>query len=266
MAWMERGAAGLVRTTVAALALAAGIVYAMNIGVLPAIVGVASGLLLTLALLPVHGVAPSVISAVVTFVLGVMLVGTTGGDAAGHAARIIHDIGWTEAALGAWLAYHAVSLASAGRRSSAAFGDAARERWRGGDLRIAAELARRVPVGAQAHWVALVVETAWPEPRPALVSELLAQATAASRKDIADLRERMTDKGALGASEARWDLARAGCEVLEEALARTEAHDFGGPAANRFVVAAAKVVRDDEDAVRIFAAVVLPAAIHSGTG
>jgi hypothetical protein len=261
MGRMDRGAADLTKIAVAALALTSGGVWALHMTELPAMVAVASAGLLLLSIARVTPQSPKggvVAAAAATFALGLLVAWVTAG-VGGRAARVVHDIGWTQAALGAWLVYTTAASTSAGRRARGAFGDAARARWRAGDARFATELARRIVAGAQPHWAALVLETAWPEPRPALVEELLRTATTASPKDVAELRARMADKGGAGIAEARWELARTACEVIEEAGGREDAGDVGGAAASRFVVAAAGAARDDEDAARIFAALVLPA-------
>ncbi len=249
----------MIKTAVVVLGLTSGGVYAFHMAELPLMVGLASAFSMMIAVVPVRSTAASIVVAVTIFFLAVMMVLATNGLPDARAVRIVRDVGWTDAALGAWLAYLAASASAAERRASRAFDDAARARWRSGDVRFAAELARRVAVGAEPHWVALVVETAWPLPRPPLAEELLSVATEATATEIAGLRERMETKGGVGPSEARWDLLRAGCEVLAEARGSAPEEHFGGPAASRFVLAAAKVVRDDEDASRIFAALVLPA-------
>ena len=140
------------------------------------------------------------------------------------------------------------------------FDDAARARWRAGDMRFGVEVARRIVVRAQPSWALLVVETAWPEPRPEVVSELLQNATTATREDLAALLERLRGKGGVGeTSEARWELARIACEVVTDVLDRDDPNDVGGPRVARFIVAAAATARDDDDAKRIFAAIVIPA-------
>jgi hypothetical protein len=143
------------------------------------------------------------------------------------------------------------------RSRAGLFGDAGRARWLAGDVRFATELSRRIFVSAQPGWAALVVETAWPEPRPEPVAALLTSAEKASTDDLAELRDR------IGADTSRSELARLACEVIAEARKR-ESGEVGGDAAGRFVLAAAKVASDDEAAVRIFAALVLPAAFHRG--
>lgn len=254
---MDRGAAGVVKTAVVALGLTSGCVYGMHMGELSATVGIASALLMMIAVVPVRATVPSVLVGVVTFVLGLMIV-LAAGESDIPPARVARDVGWTQALLAVWLVYHAAATVSAERRSAKAFDETARTRWREGDVRFAAELARRIPMGAISHWVALVFETAWPEPRPAIAAELLETATTAKAEEMIALRDRMEKKGG-GDSEARWDLARAACEVVAEARGADAREDFGGPAASRFVLAAAKVARDDEHASRIFAALVLPA-------
>ncbi|HEY1955216.1 MAG TPA: hypothetical protein VGH28_06375 [Polyangiaceae bacterium] len=252
------GAAGVVKTAVVVLGLTSGGVYAMHMGDLSPTVGIASALLMMLAVVPVRSTAPSVLVAVTTFVLGLMMV-LAANDSAVAAARVVRDVGWTQAALAVWLVYHAAATVSAERRSAGAFDEAARARWRDGNVRFAAELARRIPKGAIPHWVALVVETAWPEPRPAIAAELLEMAATGQAGEMIALRDRMEKKGGVGPSEARWELARSGCEVIAEARGADPREHFGGPAASRFVLAAAKAVTDDEAAARIFAALVLPA-------
>src|SRR2546423_394992 len=103
------------------------------------------------------------------------------------------------------------------------------------------------------------IETAWPEPRPEVVEELVKTAASTpAGADVAAIKARMRDKGGTDAADARWELARLACDVVIETRER-EGDDFGGGSVGRFIVQAAKAVRDDDDAKRIFAALILPA-------
>jgi hypothetical protein len=236
------------------IVVAAGVVYATNMGQLSALVGVVLVASLVLAIVPLRGRAPIVV-AVVIGALGLAVVWGAYPMRDEHAGRILRDLGLTQAALGAWLAY--ATGASVSRRAARfVHGDDARKRWREGDIAFGAELARRIVVSAQPSWAALVVETAWPEPRPDAVAEMLAAATKASRVEMATLREGMTG------DDPRLELARLACDVIREAQGRP-GEEVGGLAAARFVLAAAQAVRDDEAATRVFAALVLPAVARA---
>jgi hypothetical protein len=264
MAWMEGGSADVVHTAVAALAMTAGGVYALHMDRLPVLVGVASATLLGLAVLPLASHVTSGVRVViggVTLALGLVLAWAARENGL-HAAQVVRDVGWTVAVLGGWLVYSSGAALSGGRRKSG-LDDAALVLWRKEDPAFGVKLSRRIVVGAQRHWVALVIETAWPEPRPKLVGELLALAAKGDRAAVAAIHERMQGKTGEGIAEARWELARIGCEVIEDAAAREdEPGDLGGAPAARFIVAAARVVRDDDEASRIFAALILPAIAH----
>ncbi len=244
------------------VALAAGGLYAMHMGDLSPLVGVAVGMTLLVALMPVPedgarlAMRRSAIGALVTTALGLEIVWATNSPGERY-ARILHDLGWTQAILGGWMTYVSIVALSTSRNIAAPLDDAARARWRSGDIGFGAELAGRIVVHAQRSWASLVVETAWPEPRPELVTEML---TAAREKhsDVAALRARMTDKGGTDIAEARWELARVACDVILQAQDRP-GDDVGGAAVGRFVLAAVNVVRDDEEAVRVFSALILPA-------
>jgi hypothetical protein len=169
-----------------------------------------------------------------------------------HAGRILGDLGWAQAGLALWLTYtNAVELTRT-RMTRALFDDAARQRWREGDLGFGAELAKRVVVRAQPSWAVLVVEAAWPDERPGAIASLIDASSGASRTELAQLKDGITG------DDPRIDLARKACDVLLEAHGRP-GDEVGGLAVARFIVAAAQAVRDDEDAARLFAAVVLPA-------
>lgn len=263
MGGMERGSTTVVvDTTVAALGMMATGVYALHMGELPVVVGLAAAATLALTTVPlVTRVSPSVHAVVGAAILALGLLLAWSADGAGrHAARVVHDVGWTDALLGVWLVYASGIATPAGLRASV-FDDASRARWRSGDIAFGLTLARRIPALAQRPWVALVLELAWPEPRPRRVAELLALAAKGKPEELVVLRERLRDKTGDGVAELRWELARSACDVLE-AAASASPGDRGGPVAARFIVAAAKVVRDDAEAERLFAALVLPAVAH----
>jgi len=250
------------------LSLAAGGVYAMHVGTLPGLIGVAIALSLLATLVPSGGlrVSPAVpvVVAVAITGLGLVIVWATSALPLDRSTQLLRDLGWTEVALGGWLVY--ASLVARSARAGlvrARFDDAARARWREGDMAFGADLAGRLVVGAQPSWVALVIEVAWPEPRSELVEELLGVVTTAGLGEIMVIRQRFEERAKLVGSGddvmgARWELARIACDVIREARERSR-DDVGGAAVGRFVVAAARVVQGDDDAARIFAALVLPA-------
>lgn len=255
------GSGGLTHIALIVVVLAAGGVYAMNIESVPASVGfslVVSLVALLLASLERVPVAAQVAADAVVLVFGLAVAVAMAQDES-RTGRVLRNLAWSQALLGAWVTYSAAAANSASKRMFATFGDEDRARWRNGDIAFGLELSRRIVVSAQPSWAALVVETAWPEPRPEPVVELLNVAATASGDEIRAMLERIRDKGGTDLAEARWALARAACEVVIEARARDDAADVGGAAVARLVVAAAKVVRDDEDAVRIFSALILPA-------
>jgi len=249
------------------LSLAAGGVYAIHVGTLPGLIGVAIVLSLVATLVPSGGLrvspAVSVVVAVAITGLGLVIVWATSALPLDRSTKLLRDLGWTEVALGGWLVY--TSLAARNARAGlvrARFDDAARARWREGDLTFGADLAGRLVVGAQPSWVALVIEVAWPEPRPELVTEFLGVVTSAGLGEIVVIRRRFEERAKLVGSgdvaEVRWELARIACDVIREARPRSR-DDVGGAAVGRFVVASARVAQSDDDAARIFAALVLPA-------
>ena len=252
---------GIVNVVAIALVLTSAAVYSMNMRVVAPSVGAALALMLAAVLVtsieslpPRLNVAASAV--VVTIGLGTVLVI---GNATDHATHVLRNLAWTEAALGVWMTYSAIlTLSVLSQRSEVAFDDASRAHWRDGDLTFGVDLARRIVVRAQPSWAALVVETAWPEPRPEAVDELVKTMATAPHAEVASLKEKMHGKGGTSTSDARWELARLACDVVTETHGR-EGDDVGGAAAGRFIVQAAKVVRDDEDAGRIFSALVLPA-------
>jgi hypothetical protein len=252
---------GIVNVVAIGLALTSAAVYAMNMPVVAPSVGFALAMMLAAAvaasiesLPPKLNVATSAV--VATIGLGTVLV--IGGKT-DHAARVLKNLAWTQAALGAWMTYSAtLALSVLKSRPEVAFDDKSRTHWREGDVTFGVDLARRIVVRAQPSWAALVVETAWPEPRPEAADELVKTLSTASHTEITALKEKMTGKGGTSASDARWELARLACDVALETRGR-ESDDVGGAAAGRFIVQAAKAVRDDEDANRIFSALVLPA-------
>jgi hypothetical protein len=255
------GSGGLTHLVLMVVVLAAGGVYSMHIETVPPSVGFAllvSLVALILASLEKVPVAASIAADAVALVFGLAIVLAMAHDES-KAGRVLRNLAWSQALLGAWVTYSAASANSASKRILATFGDEDRARWRAGDVAFGLDLSRRIIVSAQPSWAALVVETAWPEPRPEPVVELLRVAAGASVTEARTILERIRDKGGTELAEARWALARAACEVVIEARSREDTGDVGGAAVARLVVAAAKVVRDDEDAVRIFSALILPA-------
>ena len=255
------GSGGLAYIALIVVVLAAGGVYAMHIEVLPASVGFAIGVSLVALLfasLERVPVAASIAAHAVVLVFGLGIVVAMGQDPS-RSGRVLRNLAWSQALLGAWVTYSTAVARSVTKSVLATFDDEDRKRWRSGDLAFGTELARRIVVSAQPSWAALVVETAWPEPRPEAVTELLSTVATASPDEVRAALERIRDKGGTELAEARWALARTACEVVIEARSREDAGDVGGAAVARLVVGAAKVVRDDEDAVRIFSALILPA-------
>lgn len=251
---------GIVNVVAIALVLTSTVVYAMNLPVMTPSVGLALAMSLAAVLVvsidslpPKMHVAASAV--VVTIGFGTVLVI---GQTNEHATRVLRNLAWTQAALGVWMTYTSVLALSFTRRLEVTFDDNSRARWREGDVTFAVDLARSVVVAAQPSWAALVVETAWPEPRPEVVDDLVKNLAASSATDVNALKEKMHGKGGTSSSDARWELARLACDVVIETRGR-ENDDVGGAAAGRFIVQAAKAVRDDEDANRIFSALVLPA-------
>ena len=251
---------GIVNVAAIALVLTSAAVYAMNLPVMAPSVGLALAILLAAVLVasidslpPRMHVAASAV--VVAIGLGTVLVI---GQANGHALRVLRNLAWTQAALGVWMTYSSILSLSLTRRLEVTFDDASRARWREGDVTFGVDLARSIVVRAQPSWAALVVETAWPEPRPEVVDDLVKNLGTAAQADVTALKEKMHGKGGTSASDARWELARLACDVVIETRGR-EGDDVGGASAGRFIVQAAKAVRDDEDALRIFSALVLPA-------
>jgi hypothetical protein len=251
------------------LGLAASGVYVANMEHVPVFVGIAIGMSLLFASLPLtrapaegSSALPKVAVAVafVIAALGLAIAWATAANrGVDRAARVLSDLGWAQAVVGAWLAYSSTVAMPKTKLSLVPFDDNERARWRAGELAFGADLARRIVVAAQPSWAALVVETAWPEPRPEVVTELLKNATTASRTDVATLRASLENKGSASEiSEARWELARVACDVIDGARG-VDRNGVGGPAVARFIVASAATVRDDDDATRIFAALILPA-------
>lgn len=251
---------GIVNIVAIGLVLTSAAVYAMNLPVMTPSVGMALAILLAAVLVasieslpPRMNVAASAV--VVTIGLGTVLVI---GQTNEHAARVLRNLAWTQAALGVWMTYSAILSLSLTRRLEVRYDDASRAKWREGDVTFGVDLARSIVVRAQPSWAALVVETAWPEPRPEVVDDLVKNLSTAAQTDVTTLKEKMHGKGGTSASDARWELARLACDVVTETRGR-EGDDVGGASAGRFIVQAAKAVRDDEDANRIFSALVLPA-------
>jgi hypothetical protein len=252
---------GIVNVVAIGLVLTSAAVYAMNLPVMTPSVGLALAMSLAAALvasiesLParLHVAASAV---VVSIGLGTVLVI---GDAHDHAGRVLRNLAWSQAALGVWMTYSSIlSLSVLSRGLEIGFDDKSRASWREGDVTFGVDLARRIVVRAQPSWAALVVETAWPSPRPESVEELVSTLAEAPARDVASLKEKMQGKGGTEAADARWELARLACDVVLETRGR-EGDDVGGAAAGRFILQAAKAVRDDDDAKRIFSALVLPA-------
>jgi hypothetical protein len=257
---------GLVSVVAILLVIASLGVYALHVGELPASVGFAlfaSLVVLFLGASSRFSPAGHLAFSAVVAALGLGTVWVVGGHVEERAGRIVRDFAWAQALVGGWMTYLDVMALSMTRRIAMAYDDVARARWRQGDVRFGADLAGHIIVSAQPSWAALVVETAWPEPRPDVVDELLQIASTAGASDIAPIAERMKDKGGTDVSDARWTLARLACDVVVEARGR-ERDDVGGLAVGKFVVAAAKTARDDDEALRIFAALVLPAIARRG--
>jgi len=258
---MERATTSMVHAAVGALAMASLGTWAVHIDQLPATAGLASGLLLALAALPLMSrIPPAAYLAVgaATLALGLYLAWVTSNPPDIHAVRVVQDVGWTVAILGGWIVYTNAVGMMAVRRRAEVFDDAARASWRAGDAAYALRLSRSIVVRAQPHWAALVLETAWPEPRPRVVKDLLASPASLGRDELVEIRATLRDKDGEDFVGARWELARLACDVIAEASSR-ESDETGGPATARFIVAAARVVRDDEEAARVFAALILPA-------
>jgi hypothetical protein len=250
---------GIVNIVAIGLVLTSAAVYAMNMsGVAPS-VGVALAILLAAVLVASRDSSPRAALAasavVVTLAIGTVLVV---GAPVDRPTRVLRDLAWAEAGLGVWMTYSAVMALSFTRRLEVSFDETSRSKWREGDVTFGVDLARRIVVRAQPSWAALVIETAWPEPRPEAVEELVRTMATAPHGEIASMKEKMVDKGGTEAADARWELARVACDVVAETRGR-EGDDVGGAAAGRFIMQAAKAVRDDEDANRIFSALVLPA-------
>ena len=252
---------GIVNVVAIALVLTSVAVYAMNLPVMAPSVGLALAILLAAVLVvSIESVPPRMhvaASAVVVAIgLGTVLVIGQSNDE--HALRVLRNLAWTQAALGVWMTYSSILSLSLTRRLDVRYDDASRAKWREGDVTFGVDLARSIVVRAQPSWAALVVETAWPEPRPEVVDELVKNLSTAPHADVTALKEKMHGKGGTSSSDARWELARLACDVVMETRGR-EGDDVGGASAGRFIVQAAKAVRDDEDANRIFSALVLPA-------
>ncbi len=241
-------------------------VYATHMETISTSVGIALGM--SLLLVSVPSVAAnrvstkaSIAAALVIAALGLAIAWATAMHRnTEHASRILNDLGWAQATVGTWFAYSNVVAASVSKIARVPFDDATRARWRAHELSFGVELARRIVIRAQPSWAAFVVETAWPEPRPQAVTTLLEKASEATAEEAIALRESLRGKGGVGeTSEARFELARIACDVIADARGQADPNDVGGPAVARFIVAAAGTVRDDDDAQRIFAALVLPA-------
>jgi hypothetical protein len=251
---------GIVNIVAIGLVLTSAAVYAMNLSTMSPSIGVALAMSLVAAIVvTIESLPPRlhVASSAVVTTLGigtVIVVGQTNE----HAARVLRNLGWSQAALGVWMTYSSVLALQFTRALDVSFDDKSRARWREGDVTFGVDLARSIVVRAQPSWAALVVETAWPEPRPEVVDELVKTMATASATEITAHKEKMHGKGGTSASDARWELARLACDVALEALGR-EGDDIGGASTGLFIMQAAKVVRDDEDANRIFSALVLPA-------
>ena len=250
---------GIVNVVAIGLVLTSAAVFSMNMSAVPPSVGAALAMLLAAAIVASREGTPraslAAAAVVVTLSLGTVLVV---GPAVDRVTRILRDLAWAEAALGVWMTYSALVALTFTRRLEITFDDTSRARWREGDVTFGVDLARSIVVGAQPSWAALVVETAWPEPRPEVADELVKTLSTASQTEVRALKERMHGKGGTSAADARWELARLACDVVAETNGR-ESDDVGGASAGRFIMQAAKAVRDDEDAMRIFSALVLPA-------
>jgi hypothetical protein len=241
-----------IRMALLVVGLAACAVYLSHTDELSPAVGAALGVLVVAVIAPREGMVRGfIVAAALTGVLGLVVVWLAQGD--DHARRVLRTLGWTEAALAAWWAYVAGFAASSARNGvTARLDEAARARWQQGDMTFSLELAARIVVRAQPSWAALVIETAWPEPRPAAVEKLVTTAADASGEAAAAMR--LMIEG----DDARAELVRIACDVVREAQGRP-AGDCGGPAASRLILKAAEVAQDDAHAVRIFSALVLPA-------
>jgi hypothetical protein len=254
---------GIVNVVALGLVLTSSAVYAMNMQVIAPSVGFALMLLLGAVIVASIESSPPKVAVASSAVVVVMALGTVFvigiGSPADHAGRVLRNLAWSQAALGVWMTYSGVlGLSVMTRKLEIAFDDKSRAHWREGDVTFAVDLARRIVVRAQPSWAALVVETAWPEPRPETAGELVKTLSTASATEVSALKAKMHGKGGTSTSDERWELARLACEVALEALGR-EGDDVGGTSTGRFIIQAAKVVRDDEDADRIFSALVLPA-------
>ena len=243
------------KPALALVVLAEGAWCAMHIGLFPPTFPVIVGVSLLAAWVPNRARIRTVVAAIVASLLGLAVVWGAYGLADEHTARVMGDLGWAQAALGAWLTY--ARLTGSSRRLATDFDEAARARWRGGDEAFAQGLVERIFVQAQPSWAALVLETAWPEPRPEAIAELLEKGATASQAEVAAMLERLTE------NTPRFELARVTCDVIEEARGRAE-NAVGGLAARRLVLVAAQAMRDDEHAARVFAALVLPAVVRRG--
>ncbi|HSQ67791.1 MAG TPA: hypothetical protein VLM85_31485, partial [Polyangiaceae bacterium] len=244
-----------------AVALAAGVVYGLHVVELPVWIGLLAACSALFGMLPVTTDRARLAVAAAVVLLGLGIVWVAAGVEAERTARLLRNLGGAQALLGLWQSYvHGAALRPRSHAADA-YGPAALARWRSGDLRFGLELASRVVVRAQPSWVALVLETAWPEPRPAVVAELLSAGPDASEAELRHWLDQMNDKGGTDRSEARWELARLACEVSIEARSRPPG-DVGGVAASRFVVAASAVDGDDERMAQIFSALVVPAVAN----
>jgi len=250
---------GIVNLVAIGLVLTSAAVFSMNMSAVAPSVGVALAMLLAAVLVASRESTPraslAASAVVVTLSLGTVIVV---GPPADRATRILRDLAWAQAGLGVWMTYSTLVALSFTRRLEVTYDDASRARWREGDVTFGLDLARSIVVRAQPSWAALVVETAWPEPRPEVVDELVKTMSTASQTEVVALKEKMQGKGGTSAADARWELARLACDVVSETNGR-EGDDVGGASAGRFILQAAKAVRDDEDANRIFSALVLPA-------
>ncbi len=244
-----------------AVALAAAVVYALNLGTLSMSIGLCALLSAMFGMLPVHADRPRLAVSIGLVLLGLGLVWLANGVEAPRPARLLRDFGWAQALLNLWQCYVHASALVPRKRAAKAYGPEAMARWRSGDLRFGLELASRVVVRAQPSWAALVLEAAWPEPRPAPVADFLQTGPDANEQELRGLLERMGNKGATERSEARWELARLACEVRLEALSRP-LDETGGASASRFVVAAASVDGDEDRVAQIFSALVVPAVAN----
>ena len=249
----------IIRPALALVILAEGVWCLAHIGLLPPTFPVAIGLSLLAVWVPERALkpAPGIVASIFAWLLGLAVVWGAYGVADEHPRRVMSDLGWAQAALGGWLAYTRITARSRSLGALAQLDDKARARWREGDVAFARELTERIFVSAQPSWAALVLETAWPEPRPEVITELLEKGATASHAEVVGLLERLAE------STPRFELARAVCDVIQEARSRSKG-DTGGLAAGRFVVVAAQAMRDDEHAERVFAALVLPAVAHRG--